>query len=352
VKPYAVCQRCACVRLSIEVISDTTGKSHWRSHESYVEFNRRMNRTENYSAILSRLKAGGSVWLDAGTGTELQARGAQMHPAVWCGVAHMDNPDIVRQIHLDYINAGADVIATNTFSSNRNMMGPAGLGDQVEATIAAAVQRAQEAREQAAADRPILVAGSMSHQVPIQPGTSKRQANAVPDEATARANFGEMANLFADQGVDLIMLEMMSDPALMPYAIDAAAASGLPVWVGLCCKQAEDGTLTSYHAPQFTFDEICKAYLDDRVDAVGIMHTNIDYVSGALETIHKHWNGPLMAYPDSGHFKMPDWQFDDVISPEDYADRAAQWHTDGVQILGGCCGMGVEHIERLVQSLG
>ena len=131
-----------------------------------------------------------------------------MHPAVWCGVAHMGHPDIVRQIHIDYINAGADVVTTNTFSSNRNMMGPAGLGDQVAETITAAVQRALEAREQAAVDRPVLVAGSMSHQVPIQPGTDTRQLDAVPDQATAEANFSEMADLFADCGVDLILLEI------------------------------------------------------------------------------------------------------------------------------------------------
>ena len=65
----------------------------------------------NYLAeIRQLLTAGKNIWLDAGNGTELQARGAEMHPQVWCGVAHVDYPDIMRGIHADNIKAGANII--------------------------------------------------------------------------------------------------------------------------------------------------------------------------------------------------------------------------------------------------
>ena len=89
----------------------------------------------DYAEIRRRLAAGENIWLDAGNGTELQARGAKMHPKVWCGVAHVENPQIMHSIHADNIKAGANVITSNTFSCNRNMMGPAGLGDRVAEAV-------------------------------------------------------------------------------------------------------------------------------------------------------------------------------------------------------------------------
>jgi methionine synthase I (cobalamin-dependent) len=58
-----------------------------------------------------------------------------------------------------------------------------------------------------------------------------------------------------------------------------------------------------------------------------------------------------MAYPDSGYFKMPHWQFVDILPVDDFVAYSRQWIAAGVQIVGGCCGLGVEHIEALTASL-
>ncbi len=306
--------------------------------------------TTAYQSIKARLANGDSIWLDAGTGTELQARGAPMHPDVWCGMAHMTNPDTVRQIHVDYINAGADIICANTFSTNRNMLDPAGLGDRVVEINQTAAALAIEARDQAVADRPIAVAGSMSHQIPIKPGTMQRRPDAVPPPEVARANFDEIAGIFKAAGVDMILMEMMSDPVLAKPAIAAALDTGLPVWIGMSCKMDDDGKLTAYSRPEISFDELCADIIDPRVEAVGIMHSSINYVEDAIATMKKHYDGPIMAYPDSGFFTMPDWNFIDIISPTDFAARSKDWHSAGAQILGGCCGLGVAHIDAMVSA--
>jgi len=300
-------------------------------------------------ALDRRLANGEAIWLDAGTGTELQARGAPMHPDVWCGMAHMTNPDTVRQIHIDYIRAGADIVTANTFSTNRNMMGPAGLGEQVVDVNRQAVERALEAREQAQAGRPIAVAGSMSHQIPIVLGSNKRQGQPPPVEVL-QANFAEIANTHKSSGADMILLEMMSDPVMAVHAIAAALDTGLPVWMGLSCKMSEDSQLLAYSRPDISFDELCAELIDPRLGAVGIMHSSINYVTPAVEVIRRHFNGPLMAYPDSGYFTMPQWQFEDIISPTDFADEAQTWFDNGVLVLGGCCGMGVEHIAAMTAA--
>ncbi len=309
-----------------------------------------MSTNHSIDSLLERLAGGQPVWLDAGTGTELQARGAPMHPQVWCGMAHVTNPDTVRDIHIDYIRAGADIITTNTFSTNRNMMGPAGLGDRVVEVNQLAVARALEAREQAAAGRTILVAGSMSHQIPIKPGTQKRQERPLPSVDEMQANFAEIAQTLKASGVDMIMLEMMSDPALAVHAIAAALDTGLPVWMGVSVKMSDDNKLLAYSRPDIGFEDMCAQLIDPRLGAVGIMHSSINYVMPAIEVIRRHFNGPLMAYPDSGYFTMPQWNFKDIISPEDFAREAQTWFDDGVQVLGGCCGMGVEHIAALTAA--
>ena len=67
----------------------------------------------------------------------------------------------------------------------------------------------------------------------------------------------------------------------------------------------------------------------------------------ALEILARHFTGPRFAYPDSGYFRMPHWQFEDIIAPADLASCAEGWIADGIGAVGGCCGLSVEHIEAL-----
>ena len=82
-----------------------------------------------------------------------------------------------------------------------------------------------------------------------------------------------------------------------------------------------------------------------------VMHCSVNDVSPALETIKRHWQGPLGAYPESGFFKMPSWQFVDIIAPDALVAEAKRWRDQGVSVLGGCCGMGPEHIRALSGGL-
>ena len=99
----------------------------------------------SYLDVKRRLDAGEIVVLDGGTGTELQRRGAQMDPSAWCGPASLNNSELLTQVHLDYIDAGADVITANTFASSRLMLTPAGFADRVEEINRIAVEAALRA---------------------------------------------------------------------------------------------------------------------------------------------------------------------------------------------------------------
>lgn len=80
------------------------------------------------------------------------------------------------------------------------------------------------------------------------------------------------------------------------------------------------------------------------------MHTTSETVSDALDLIRTRLAGALIAYPDSGHFEMPDWRFVDTISPSRLHDYFNEWIGPGAQVLGGCCGLTVEHIEAAWQA--
>lgn len=300
-----------------------------------------------YDVIRERLDRGGIVILDGGTGTELERRGISMDPGAWCGPASLENADLLREIHCDYIAAGADVITANTYASSRLMLEPAGFGDQFEAINRTAIRAAHRAREASGRDD-VLVAGSLSHMCPMVEGTARADLARAASEAQMTKAFGELAGLLRDEGCDLIVLEMMYYPERTRAAFRAATESGLPVWAGFSARRDEDGRILSF-APDrdIPFEELVRVLDDFDVAAAGVMHTPAHVVGDAMRTVREHFKGPLTAYPDSGYFKMPHWQFEDVIEPGALADFAREWIEDGVQVVGGCCGLSPEHIAAL-----
>ncbi len=109
-----------------------------------------------YEALKKKIDENDLIILDGGVGTELQFRGIEMDET-WCGSASL-NTQVLEQIHLDYINAGAEVITTNTYASSRLMLEAAGLADSFEEINSKAIFAAQQAKIKAKRDD-ILIAG-------------------------------------------------------------------------------------------------------------------------------------------------------------------------------------------------
>ncbi len=148
--------------------------------------------------------------------------------------------------------------------------------------------------------------------------------------------------------------------ALFQHSIvDTANATGLPVWIGLSASVDEDGRATSYHAeidfadmPTRDFAGVADSVLAHGGQVAGIMHSEIEAIAPALGVLRERWSGPLMAYAETGRFTFPDWDFSQAVSPDDYADIAADWVAHhGVTIVGGCCGTGADHIRALKECL-
>ena len=290
------------------------------------------------------LAAGKVLVIDGGMGTELQRRGVPMDEVAWSGTAVLSHPEVVRAVHEDYIRAGADVIITNTFGSTRQMLGGAGFGAQVEEVHRRAVALAKEARA-ATIDR-VAIAGSLS---PSPPGFDR---HAYPAPEAELAVYRESAQLLANSGVDLIALEMLEDTTHAPLAMRAALETGLPVWLGVSSRRV-DGRIVRFSesASEVLLADVLDVLVPMGPDVVTIMHSEIDAVSETLTLIRDHWDGPVGVYPESGYFTKPNWNFVDVIPPDDLAREARGWIDDGARVVGGCCGTGPEHIRALRSTM-
>ena len=299
-----------------------------------------------YKNIQNKLDNGQAIILDGGTGTDIQRRGAPMSGDTWCAEVNLTHPDIVRAVHEDYIRVGADIITANTFATSALSFNYYGRDDDLLKIDAAAVAIAKKA----AAGKPVAVAGSVSTMRPVAPGTDRTLKEKEWPEAEARELFRRKVENLANAGVDLLMMEMMRDVDYSVYATEAALATGFPVWVGISVERNEAGKLVGFGREDQLLDDVAKKLAATRPAVMSIMHTSPNDTGEALHILKKYWDGPLGTYPESGYFKSPDWQFVDTIPPAELVAKSRDWQSLGVSILGGCCGVGPDHIAALSQE--
>ena len=302
--------------------------------------------SNRYSKIREKLNQNELVILDGGVGTELQKRGIEMDES-WCGTASR-NTEILKQVHLDYIKAGAQVITTNTYASSRLLLDAAGVGKDFEEINLKAVSAAKAARDEVSDD--ILIAGSLSHRYPIAHGDMQSNATIQFEQSVLQEATDEMANFLSENGCDLILLEMMYHPDRIQTVFESAKKTNKPIWAGFSTRRTENGDILSLtDSVDVPFREIVEIIKDYELDAVGIMHTDVNIVSDSIKIVREIYDGTILVYPDSGGWVSPNWIFDKVIKPHELKARAVEWAKEGVQILGGCCGLSPEHIQAIAE---
>ena len=312
-----------------------------------------------------KLNNGDLIILDGATGSELRNFGAELDPVVWCGAANLDYPDAVTGVHEAYIRAGADIITTNTFATCRHVLDGAGLGAQTIEINRRAAELAHQARDNAADGRTVAIAGSLSTMNAWVPGTITADPRYVPRDTQALTdNFSEQAQALQDAGVDFLILEMMANRESDLMLAHAAFETGLPVWVGLSASFSADRSLVPWSPrvehPQETggaqgpiddLSAVMKAFADTHPQVMGIMHSTLPVTPPALAMLSEHWSGPVMAYPETIGTDAKGKRTGVSCTPDDFAERCAAMVTDGVQIIGGCCGTTIAHLKALAATL-
>lgn len=307
--------------------------------------------SEAMRAVEEKLATGSTVILDGATGTELQRRGVPMDDAAWCALATASHPEVLRAIHEAYVHAGADIVTANNFATLRHLLERAGHGHLTAELQRQAVAVAREAAAPAgeSVGRSIAVAGSLSTMRPIGKGTDQRDPGVDLASIPWAASLREAAERQAEAGVDLLLLEMISDLDHGGMALEAALATGLPVWVGLSAS-SRGGTLMGFRDDAPPFATLVEHYASRPVGALGVMHTSLPDTDQALELLLARAPMPVMAYPEAGYFRAPDWDFVDV-EPAAFAAAGVGWVERGARVVGGCCGLGPEHIAAFARRL-
>jgi len=300
----------------------------------------------SYTRMADKLRRQEIIILDGGTGTDIQRRGAPMSGDTWCADANLTHPDIVRTVHRDYIRAGSDIITANTFATSPILFSHLGRSNEIARVDAIAVTLAREAT----AGTDVCVAGSMSTMRPMATGTDRNNLNFVLSERDARTLFQAKANGLKAFDCDLIMMELMRDTDYAVWASEAALATVLPVWIGLSAERGKDGTLQGWGRNDCSFDDIARTLAALKPAVMMVMHTSPDNTDEALAVLRKHWTGPVATYPECGYFKSPDWEFIDVIPPDELVRKSHDWQHLGASIFGGCCGIGPDHIAALTSE--
>jgi homocysteine S-methyltransferase len=284
---------------------------------------------------MARIEGGEQIVIDGATGTEIEQRGVPQLNGAWNGGGALSHPDILRQVHEEYILAGAQIIISNTFATLKTALRDAGVEEDFKAYNCRGVELACEARSVLSADS-VLIAGGISH-------WSWSGNHPSLDELGENAT--EQAVIMVEAGADLIILEMMINIDRMLVVLDGAQRCGLPVWVGFSCEVDSKGTPRLIDGD--TLADAIDSIRDRNVPLISIMHTEVTDVDVCLDVVEVIWPGPVGVYAHSGDYVEDRWIFENVISPEDYATAADRWLDRGVQVIGGCCGVGPSHIHFL-----
>ena len=311
----------------------------------------------DYGNLERRMADREVIVLDGAIGSRLQSMGVPMSGFAWAATALASHPFTVRRMHEQYIEAGADIITTNTYASARHNLEPVGLGDQVAELNLRAVMLAQDARDKAARDRPVLIAGSVSNfglRVACEGDYERRRSET--SEAQAQANLRQQAEMLAEAGVEFLLAESSGGNIHRKWVVEACVATGLPVWPGFKVRfdDGEDIPRLGYDSPQ-TIEEGF-----DEVVALGgsvacVFHSPIAATDAAIEVVRAKWQGPICVYPEAERKDyVATYRNDKVetpVTPDEFVTWATGCVAAGVQIVGGCCGIEIDHMRPLRDAL-
>jgi S-methylmethionine-dependent homocysteine/selenocysteine methylase len=280
--------------------------------------------------------------LDGGTGRELRRRGVPILDTIWSANALVVAPHTVREVHLDYIAAGADVITTNTYGIIRSELAKEGIEERYAELNRMAGDLARQAREEGG--REIAIAGS------LPPLRGSYRPDLVGPLAEILPQYREQVELLAPH-VDVFLCETMSSAAEGFAAATAAAESGKPVWVSWTLAEDHSGNLRS--GESVTQAAAAIAHLP--IAAFLVNCCAPESIAAAMPELAALGRGPIGGYANAFRPVPADWVMErdgllplrEDLDPEDYAGHVARWHADGARIVGGCCGTGPEHIARL-----
>jgi homocysteine S-methyltransferase len=301
------------------------------------------------------LDQAGVVILDGALATELERRGANLDDPLWSAKMLLEGPDLIRQIHLDYFMAGADVATTASYQTSFAGFARRGLNqDQAAGLMIRSVQLAQEARDRFWSDlanrkgriKPLVAASIGCYGACLHDGSEYRGDYGLSIDQLIAFHRPRM-QVLAESGADLLACETI------PCLIEAEALVrllpefGMPAWISFSCMDERHVCHGETLADCLALADAC-----ENVVALGINCTPPRLVTGLLASVRGTTRKPLVVYPNRGE----SWDAQarcwiGETNPLDWGEAARSWYAAGARLIGGCCRTTPDNIRRMAKDL-
>jgi S-methylmethionine-dependent homocysteine/selenocysteine methylase/SAM-dependent methyltransferase len=301
-----------------------------------------LKRSPPYSAIADMLAGGRCVMLDGGVATELAAG---FDDRTWGCRALLDDLEAVGEVHRRYVEAGCHVISTNTWGLPSAVLNGADFWAASEP-----VHWMEVARCGTRIARQALAASERGNECAVA-----FSLNGDLDAEGGQETIRLLGRAFEREAPDLVLVETLS--VVRPSLYDTVAALlslGLPVWLSF--RRCRHGLCSVYGqhwgGPEGdAFGRAARRFEELGVAALLVNCIPPDHVAGMVSYLRDFTDMPLGVSPNLGYHTSAGWRSDHDIGGIEYADLALGWREEGAQIVGGCCGVGPEHIAATARSL-
>ena len=314
-----------------------------------AQSSRTTSSSSAYRKLEEMLAAERCVVLDGGVATELERRqrsNVAPDPELWGTWALFRAPQAVLDVHRSYVDAGCNVLSTDTWSilSTPELelrAGPAGEAVHWMDVARLGIRLARRAIEEGGRVNECAVAFAISEEV---------------NSPQRRGTLDLLGSVFADEPPDLILLETLTlvrDPEIFE-TVERLLETGLPVWLSFRrCRHGVCGVFGQHWGPPEgdLFGRAARRFEEMGVGTLAINCLPVDHVPGMISWLRDFTDLPLGVYPNLGHLAGSRWRFDEKIDPAAYAELGVAWREEGAQIIGGCCGVTPEHIAALATAV-
>ncbi|KAJ4722512.1 Homocysteine S-methyltransferase [Melia azedarach] len=299
---------------------------------------------------------GGFAVIDGGFATELERHGADLNDPLWSAKCLISSPHLVRRVHLDYLDAGANIIATASYQATIQGFEAKGFStEEGEALLRKSVEIACEAREiyydrctkdswdyvegGGSTRRPVLVAASVgSYGAYLADGSeySGEYGDSVSLE-TLKDFHRRRVQILAKSGADIIAFETIPNKVEAKAYAELLEEEGIdiPAWFSFNSKDGINVVSGDSILECASIADSCK-----RVVAVGINCTAPRFIHGLVLSIRKVTDKPVIVYPNSGETydaEIKQWVESSGVRDEDFVSYVGKWREAGASLFGGCC---------------
>lgn len=275
--------------------------------------------------------------MDGGTGTEILRRGIKTTLPLWSAGVLLTNPEIIQQIHEDYIKAGAEIIITNTFRTTKRTFAKVGMAKKAKEMTILACKLARNAIKKVKPQHQVYITGS------IAPLEDCYTPKLTPEDEKIKEEHLEHAKYLKEGGVDFLLVETMITIKEAVFALEAAKKVDLPVAISFCCNDKVE--LLGGEKLKIAVKAVNKF----NPLFLSINCTSASSTSKIMKNIRTLTDIPLGAYANGDGISDDDegWKFTGNITPVKYLSFVKDWINDRVQIIGGCCGTNPEFIKKI-----